>query len=174
MTNQEAIVVIKKDAIEDGVSEQVIDFIGNDPRIEIQNTSSLELTTDEILAIYAPELLQDPSERREILMVMGAQAMTGANLFMGVHVLDASTQEEGFGYLNALKGSIRDTEAAGTVRGSFPYPRPAAYDSYSFWFQAPFFVRNRVHIPDSHDALSAVESIALQHGISPEELYGRK
>lgn len=170
----EGLVIIKRDAIEDGVSSDVINFIDQNPAVRVQACSSVSLSTPEILDMYEPELLQDPSERREILMVMGAQAMTGTNLLLGVRVEGVGTQEEGFTYLNTFKGSIRDTSEDKTIRGTFPFPRPEGFDGYSFWFRAPFFVRNRVHVPDSHDAVAAVEQVAQKHGVSLEELYGRK
>jgi len=171
--SQEGIIIVKKDAIDDGVSDDVLAHIDKNPAITIRGCTPLELSTPEILDLYSPELLQDPSERREILMVMGAQAMTGTNLLLGVGIEGVETREDGFVFLNSFKGSIRDTPEDGTIRGAFPFPRPEEFDNYSFWFQAPFFVRNRVHVPDSQDAIEAVEKVAYAHGVSVEDLYGR-
>lgn len=169
----EGIMIVKRDAIEDGLAHEIIRFINNTDRAQVCGRHLIELTTSEALNLYAPELRDDPSERREILMAIGALAMTGQNILLGIRVDDADTPKDTFGYLNALKGSIKDPVSAGTIRGTFPHPRCDGYNQYGFWFQAPFFTQNRVHVPDSDDALAEIESLAMQRGITPQELYGR-
>lgn len=165
--------IVKKDAIEDGIGDDVLAFVDSQPNIVVASRQLVELTAPDILEVYKYELDDDPSERREILMSMAAIAMAGSNIVAGIIMDNVDSPTEAFQRLNQLKGKTNNREDTNTVRGSFPYRRPDGYEDYSFWFKAPFFIRNRIHVPDSIGALHALEKVLLKKDITPDMLYGR-
>lgn len=172
--SNEATVVVKKDAIEDGVHRDIIDLLHSNPDVDVLSEHPIELSTEEVLDIYKHDLEIDPSERRRILITLAAIAMTGGNILLGVKVRGAEDQVSTFARLNQLKGKVIDDRNKGTIRGSFPYPVPDHFQTLDEMGKAPFFVRNRFHVPDTAESQQTVATIAASKGIDQGSIYARK
>lgn len=169
---QKALLIVKRDAVEDGLTENIIEFVDSIDRIKVVSKFPIELTEDEVLHMYKPELDQFPTERREILMAMAAVSMRGVNVVAGLQISDCTGPGDAFSYLNEVKGTTNGINNQSTIRARFPFMKPPDYDDYSFWFRSPFFIRNRVHVPDSTQALRNVLDIVGGKGVSRGEVFG--
>jgi nucleoside diphosphate kinase len=167
--------IIKKDAVEEDLCGPILDFVNSHSNFEIVSTYPVDLSVVDALTIYTDELAEDPSESRAALIAMNAMAMAGRNMVAGLRVSNAVDHTAAFAALNEIKGKTARRDDKETIRGLFPYTRPEGYDDYPFWFRAPFFVRNRVHVPSSVVALESLHNVVLSaKGITTDMLYDRE
>lgn len=170
--SHDVLAIVKNDAIEDGIADAIVDRLGQTERLRVVSRHIINLTISDVLHIYKHEHEVDPTEVREILIAMNAIAMRGDNLLVGLNAQGFANTSDALLHLESVKGKVgRDTED--TIRSNFPFSKPDDFSSHSFWFQAPFFVRNRIHSPHDEVDLSNIETIALEKGISIDDIYPR-
>ena len=131
----------------------------------------MPLSQADILELYSHEYQSDPTHIRQILVAMNSIAMRGNNLVVGVKISDSDDQDEALRYLASVKGHTDDTEVDGTVRGLFKYIRPDGIEKEEFWFKAPYFIRNRIHTPETSTDIKIVERMLGRKAINLAMLY---
>ena len=155
--SHDVLAIVKNDAIEDGIADAIVDRLDQTERLRVVSRHIINLTISDVLHIYKHEHEVDPTEVREILIAMNAIAMRGDNLLVGLNAQGFANTSDALLHLESVKGKVgRDTED--TIRSKF---------------QAPFFVRNRIHSPHDEVDLSNIETIALEKGISIDDIYPR-
>jgi hypothetical protein len=86
----------------------------------------------------------------------------------------AKTKKAVLSTLESIKGHTSDTAKEDTIRGQFSFVKPAKLETQPFWFRAPFFVRNRVHVPANVKALNTIERIMDKRNINLVDFYGNQ
>jgi hypothetical protein len=167
---QNIIAIIKNDAIEDKIAGDITEELNRTRRLTVVSRHIINLTTADVLDIYEHEYEVDPTDVREILIAMNATAMRGDNMLVGLAAQGFSSPGEALLYLEGVKGKVGNV-SGNTIRSSFPFERPENFETYSFWFQAPFFVRNRIHTPHDEIDLRKIEDIANSKDIALEDIY---
>lgn len=170
---QDVLAIVKNDAIEDGIAEDIIEKLNNTRQLSVLSRHVINLTIGDVLHIYQHEYEIDPTNVREILIAMNAATMQGDNLLIGLEAQGFHDTNEALTYLESVKGKVGDS-SQDSIRSTFPFSRPSDFGSYSFWFQAPFFVRNRIHSPHDEIDLKNMEEIAVTKGISLHDLYPKE
>lgn len=144
--------LIKHDAFQDRHVPDIEKLLSDVHHLDIADSRVIELTMPEILAIYRPDTPEVMSEKDQALRALGLSAMVGTNEIVELVLPGTECWEQIVARLKAARGKCTDDPSARTVRGVFPSPRCEGYDQLSFWEQAVYFVRNRIHTPDTMEA----------------------
>jgi hypothetical protein len=164
------IAIVKNDAVEDRIADAIIKKLDHTRRLRVLSRHIISLTTSDVLDIYEHEYEIDPTDVREILIAMNAVAMRGDNILVGLAAQGFSDLNEALLYLESVKGKVGNI-SGDSIRSSFPFSRPENFETYSFWFQATFFVRNRIHSPHDDIDLKKIEDIAISKGLALKDIY---
>lgn len=161
----EGCAIVKPDAIEDGLSDHIIENIRNRPQVTHLEPLPVTLTYDDAYGIYLPEMFDDDSQRRRRLMQLGIRAMVGLNIFLTIEVATDTADDrlDALRTLNRIKGKSTDEPQLNTIRGCYKTVLPDCIDTDE---RDRYIVRNRLHIPDtlvSYDACAALYE-RLRHG----------
>lgn len=155
--------VLKNDAIEAGLTEQIEDLLTVEHKLEIIGSKIVELSLPEIFSIYRHDLPEqktdDAADVKRMLMTVGAVSMQGINKVLAVEVPQARSIDETVTALRAARGGTNDKPEDRTIRGVFPFPRCPEYDTFTFWERAAYFTRNRAHVPDTTASIGVLRSI---------------
>lgn len=141
--------LVKRDAIEDGIDQSIISDVENHPSIcDIQAMYGL-FSFDDAYNLYLPEMFDDDTPRRRYLMNLGIRSMVGENIFLLLRVQTENHDnlKESMSIVNKIKGKAFDSDAGDSIRRK--YRVDIDDDIIDSDLRDRLIVRNRVHSPDT-------------------------